>query len=161
MKWPSQSGRGTRVQMQVSSSLPSAVPMSHGTPGRQWGWGDEKWKHDPCSLELVTHCLRRLYLPPLSCQSWETFRPTWAGFHPALWVLPFFQMQSVSCLVVYDSLQPHRLQPTSLLCPRNSPGKNTGEGFPSPSPGSGAKPLPNKEVQKSEFTLCVYPGVSC
>ena len=30
--------------------------------------------------------------------------------------------------VVYDSLQPHGLQPTRLLCPRNFPGKNTGVG---------------------------------
>ena len=29
--------------------------------------------------------------------------------------------------VVSDSLQPHGLYPTGLLCPRNSPGKNTGE----------------------------------
>ena len=31
----------------------------------------------------------------------------------------------VSCSVVSNSLQPHRLQPTRLLCPWNSPGKNT------------------------------------
>ena len=31
----------------------------------------------------------------------------------------------VSCSVMSDSLQPHRLQPTRLLCPWNSPGKNT------------------------------------
>ena len=30
--------------------------------------------------------------------------------------------------VVSNSLQPHGLQPTSILCPRNSPGKNTGVG---------------------------------
>ena len=30
-----------------------------------------------------------------------------------------------SCLVVSDSLWPHGLQPTRLLCPWNSPGKNT------------------------------------
>ena len=29
------------------------------------------------------------------------------------------------CLVMSDSLQPHRLQPTRLLCPWNSPRKNT------------------------------------
>ena len=32
----------------------------------------------------------------------------------------------VSCSVISDYLQPHRLQPTRLLCPWNSPGKNTG-----------------------------------
>ena len=34
----------------------------------------------------------------------------------------------VSCLVVFDSLQPHRLQPTRPLCPWGSPAKNTGVG---------------------------------
>ena len=34
----------------------------------------------------------------------------------------------VSWLAVSDSLQPHRLQPTRLLCPRDSPGKNIGVG---------------------------------
>ena len=34
-----------------------------------------------------------------------------------------------SCSVVLDSLRPHGLQPTRLLCPWNSPGKNTGVGF--------------------------------
>ena len=32
------------------------------------------------------------------------------------------------CSVVSNSLQPHGLQPTGLLCPWNSPGKNTGGG---------------------------------
>ena len=29
---------------------------------------------------------------------------------------------------MFDSLQPHRRQPTRLLCPWDSPGKNTGVG---------------------------------
>ena len=32
----------------------------------------------------------------------------------------------LSCSVVSDSLQPHGLQPARLLCPWDSPGKNTG-----------------------------------
>ena len=31
-----------------------------------------------------------------------------------------------ACSVVFDSLQPYGLHPTSLLCLRDSPGKNTG-----------------------------------
>ena len=31
--------------------------------------------------------------------------------------------------VMYDSLQPHGLQPARLLCPWDSPGKNTGVGI--------------------------------
>ena len=34
----------------------------------------------------------------------------------------------VSCSVVSDSLRPHGLYPARLLCPWNSPGKNTGVG---------------------------------
>ena len=34
----------------------------------------------------------------------------------------------VSCSVVFNSLQPHGLYLTRLLCPWNSPGKNTGVG---------------------------------
>ena len=38
--------------------------------------------------------------------------------------------------VVSDYLRPHRLQPTRLLCPWESPGKNTGVGgLPYPPPG--------------------------
>ena len=40
----------------------------------------------------------------------------------------------VSCSVVSDSLWPHRLQPTRLRCPWNSPGKNIGVGSPIFSP---------------------------
>ena len=35
---------------------------------------------------------------------------------------------SVSCSVVPDSLRPHRLQPTRLLCPWDFPSKDTGVG---------------------------------
>ena len=34
----------------------------------------------------------------------------------------------LSCSVVSDSWRPHGLQPTRLLCPWDSPGKNTGVG---------------------------------
>ena len=37
-------------------------------------------------------------------------------------------MLSVSCSVLLDSLRPHGLQPTSLLCPWDFPGTNTGVG---------------------------------
>ena len=52
----------------------------------------------------------------------------------------------VSCSVVFNSLQPHGLYLTRLLCPWNSPGKNAGwSGLPFPSPGDlsdpGVEPL--------------------
>ena len=34
----------------------------------------------------------------------------------------------LSCSVVSDSLQPHGLEPTRLLCPWDFPGENTGVG---------------------------------
>ena len=36
--------------------------------------------------------------------------------------------QSVSCSVMPDSLQPHGLQPTRILCPWDFPGKDSGVG---------------------------------
>ena len=44
-------------------------------------------------------------------------------------------LESASCSVS-NSLWPHGQQPTRLLCPCNSPGKNTGVGWPSFSRGS-------------------------
>ena len=47
---------------------------------------------------------------------------------------PFTIYQSLCCCcrqvasVVSDSVRPHRRPPTRLLCPRDSPGKNTGVG---------------------------------
>ena len=38
------------------------------------------------------------------------------------------ESKSVSCSVVSDSLRPHGLYPARLLCPWDSPGKNTGVG---------------------------------
>ena len=42
--------------------------------------------------------------------------------------LTYIQSESESCSVMSDSLQPYGLHPARLLCPWNSPGKNTGEG---------------------------------
>ena len=38
----------------------------------------------------------------------------------------YFPTKCVSCSIVSESYQPHKLQPTRLLCPWHSPGKNTG-----------------------------------
>ena len=66
-----------------------------------------------------------LYSKPYSSSSGESLSllpcPTWKKFVPSLVFV-------VSCSVVSDSLRPHGLQPASLLCPWNSPGKNTGVG---------------------------------
>lgn len=46
-----------------------------------------------------------------------------------VWAM-FFHLSSICCLVIWvvsDSVRPHWPQPSSLLHPRNSTGKNTGE----------------------------------
>ena len=44
------------------------------------------------------------------------------------WEVSLQESESVSCSVVSNSLWPHGLEPTRLLCPRDFPGKNTGVG---------------------------------
>ena len=59
--------------------------------------------------------------------------------YPLIQTIPLKTAQLLSCLthpsspvlshsVLSDSLRPHGLQPTRLLCPWNSPGRNTGVG---------------------------------
>ena len=47
---------------------------------------------------------------------------------PRMLHIHFHYFESVSRSAVSDSLPPHGLQPSRLLCPQNSPGKNTGVG---------------------------------
>ena len=56
-------------------------------------------------------------------QKIQSLRYTFHPIHTQMW-----KSESVSCSVVSDSLQPQGLWPTRLLCPWNSPGKNTGVG---------------------------------
>ena len=46
---------------------------------------------------------------------------------PPLWQ-KVIRSDQISRSVVFDSLRPHRRQPTGLLCPWDSPGKGTGVG---------------------------------
>ena len=55
-----------------------------------------------------------------------------------------------------DSVRPHRQQPTRLLCPWDSPGKNSGVGLPFPSPMHKSE----REVAQSCPTLCDPMGCS-
>ena len=50
------------------------------------------------------------------------------GLCPKQKLIHGFENESVSSSVMSDSLQPHGLQPSRLLCPWDSPGKNTGVG---------------------------------
>ena len=65
--------------------------------------------------------------------------------HPYMSTGKTMKSWKLSCLVVSDSVQPHRRQPTRLLCPWDSPGKNTWVGchfllqgiFPTQGPNPG------------------------
>ena len=57
-----------------------------------------------------------------TCVAWDTCIGRWIFYHYSTCVC-------VSCSVMSDSLQPHRLLPTRPLCPWVSRGKNTGVGF--------------------------------
>ena len=65
-----------------------------------------------------------------------------------------------SCSVVFDSLRPHGLQPTRLLSPWDSPGKNTTVvAFPSPGhlPDPGIKPPSLKSPALQGGSLLLAP----
>ena len=49
-------------------------------------------------------------------------------YHPRILCGLKLFLLSLSCLVMSDSLRPHGLQPTRLLCPWDFPGKSTGVG---------------------------------
>ena len=64
------------------------------------------------------------------------------------------QSETVSLSVVSDSLQPHGLQPARLLCPGNSPDKNSSR-LPCTSPGD----LPDPGIRTRVDSLpCEPPG---
>ena len=67
--------------------------------------------------------------------SWSTGRLQLAMYWVICWLLILSNSQRSCCCccccvtsVVSDSVQPHRWQPTRLLCPQDSLGKNTGVG---------------------------------
>ena len=61
----------------------------------------------------------------------------------------------ISRLVVSNSLRPYWLQPTRVLCPWDSPGKNTGMGCHSLLPGSFPTQGSNLHLQDRKWIL--YP----
>ena len=69
-------------------------------------------RQDRCDPHPATHCCTPN--PSLPIQETLSEEPD--------------ESQSVSCSVVSDSLRPYGLEPTRLLCPWDSLGKNTGVG---------------------------------
>ena len=83
--------------------------------------------HSERCLSLARH-LMTLVTDPLQTASVPWFVPT-LDDHANWWIClaeAFLTAESESYSVVSDSLWPHELQPTRLLCPWDSPGKNTG-----------------------------------
>ena len=65
---------------------------------------------------------------------------------------------SVSCSVKYNSLQPHGLQPTRILCPWDFPVKNPGVGKLFPSPGD--PPDPRIKLRSPALQVDSFPPES-
>ena len=91
--------------------------MGEGTMGVVFQLGRKnKWRGRPTSL-VSSCCLLFLeYLLPF-CHIWPFSLP-----------VPYLVYMYAMCSVVSDSLRPHGLESTRLLCTWNFPGKNTGMG---------------------------------
>ena len=80
------------------------------------------WKAPPTPL-------LNIFIWGYSLSGWHRYLPAngqidWASYRPLGSKIFMILLASVF-LVVSDSLQPYGLQPARLLCPRDSPGKNT------------------------------------
>ena len=102
------------------------------SPLMEWGAS-----YNPCCLGRLTRWLME--------HTWEKMHRKWVMFSeevkrkkkndycsmkPVYITIPSFfsLLLLLVALVVSDSVWPHRQQPTRLLCPWDSPGKNTGMG---------------------------------
>ena len=59
---------------------------------------------------------------------WILHPDIWTRFYMCVCVCVYIHMYLLSCSVTSNSLRPHGLQPSRLLCPWDSLGKNTGVG---------------------------------
>ena len=84
-------------------------------------WKSHSLRKFPCPSNLITFLISYLPYPNLKIIPTLTLR--YACLSDML------KVESVSRSIVSDSLQPHGLQPSRLLCPQDSPGKNTGVGL--------------------------------
>ena len=90
---------------------------------------------EPTSQVIRPTKLVPLQRPTVTCASYQP-APCWGSHEPLLGFSHLLEWCTelnayfclLVCSVMSDSLQPHRLEPTRLLCPWNSPGKNTGVG---------------------------------
>ena len=103
--------QGTKSTPASRSSLPDSI-MSQLLPGEIF----------------MTMCgIPSFRLERVSTNLSETWYQLWTGW-PGLFLANCWRHENVSHSVMSDSLWPHGLLPTRLLCPWDSPGKNTGVG---------------------------------
>ena len=95
---------------------------------------------------------------PRKCSKWVSFSsagvllvtPKRVHQSTRKWGWHYYTGKSESHSVMSDSLQPHRLEPATLLCPWNSPGQNIGVGRQFPFLGD----LPNPGLLHCKRILC-------
>ena len=79
-------------------------------------WGESKLGKLACSGSLTPHFVNNDY------KSWDLLKHCACTSQGTCLLMSCCQVSSV----VSDSVRPHGLKPTRLLCPWDSPGKNTG-----------------------------------
>ena len=111
----------------VGSQFPSQGPNLHllQWEGRVSATGPpRKPPHQSIfSLTLLRSCLSE----SVTLFGWQLIR-AWISHNTVKLDVKVQKLVQFSRSVMSDSLQPHRLQPTRLLCPWDSPSKNTGVG---------------------------------
>ena len=83
-----------------------------------------------CKAEIETQIIENKHMDPIEG------RGRGGEMNWGIWIDIYTLLMKVKCervshsveLTLCNSLQPHGLEPTRLLCPWNSPGKNTGVG---------------------------------
>ena len=86
------------------------------------------WNRTCMALFSSTPPIPLLFKDQLKCICFIKACPDAFSLKLSLLSLSLYFNVNVNHSVVSDSLQPHELWPTRLLCPWNSPGKNTGVG---------------------------------
>ena len=131
--------RNGHTQSQLILTKDTAVQGHQDNPLSKWGWS----KGTPTSKKHFKESGHRSYTSHRHSDAMSKWILDLNAKHRAktststyqcqemarTWASPVAQMVkkgSVSCSVVSDSLRPHGLYPTRLLCPWDSPGKNTG-----------------------------------
>ena len=108
----------------------------------------------PCFFSLTCHTISIFDLPQL-CKSWIIFLMANYKIHTTLYLLKgTFWLSSLFgllCRVYCPTLPPHGLWSARLLCPWDSPGKNTEGGLPHPSPGA----LPDPGIEVASLMSCI------